>query len=182
MSMSLIMTMSTNSSLNLKGPYYTCPCTTVIIADLLQHGPSKDRYHDHTQYTQSRLAHLWHNKTRGSTCASTCARATSPTAASTCTASSRASSSGRCTRCCGRVVAIAKDGSGSDTVLHETALQIGNRLLDGQAVVAAIAIEGFDWCGFAAVFKDGGCVAGEVRGCAADGASHVLCRELVISV
>lgn len=145
------------------------------IASPLQHSSSKNRHKEHSQNTHSCLASLRNHNTSRRT------RTTTRTSAS-CPARGRASSSCRCTRRGRGVVTVAEDSSGRDAILHEAALQVRHSLLDRQTVVAAVAVERLDGRGLAALREDGGGIACEVRGGAADCAGDVLCRELVLLV
>ena len=144
----------------------------------LQHSPSKNRNHNHTQHTQSSLADLRHHESSRSTRTPTRARASCATAACPRTTRGRTSASSWCT-CRGRgVVAVAEDIARRNTVIHEAALQIRHGLLDRQAVVSAVVVPGLNGGRLATVFHDGGCVGGESRGGAANSAGDICGREL----
>lgn len=136
----------------------------------LQHSPSKNRHNHHSHDPKSGLAHLRHYKPR--CCARTPTRSCTRSTRACPTCSRAGSSRGRTSRR-RSVVPIAEDSPRVDSVLHEAVLQIRHALLHAQTVVPTVTVEGFDGCGLAAFFEDGGCVGGEGCGRAADGAGDV---------
>lgn len=154
-------------------PFHTVWCTHARAPHLcssLQHSPSKHRHNHHGNNPQPSLANLRHRKPSRSASAST---STCTGSTRTYTTRSRAGASSRRTSRRSCVVSVTEDGPWFDAILHEAVLQIRHALLDAQAVVSTVAVEGFDGRRFAAFFEDGGGVGGESRGGAADGAGDV---------
>ena len=172
--MLLLITTNTKPDFKPRQMWYMFPFLH-LSTKLLQHSSSKDRYNNHTQHTQPGLVNSRHHNARRRTGASTSSRAACPTRR-------RASASSRRTRRRRRVVAVTEDSSRRNAIVHEAALQVRHGLLDRQAVVAAVAVERFDGSGLAALLEDVGCVAGEIRGGAADGTGNVLCGELGVLI
>jgi hypothetical protein len=137
----------------------------------LQHGARKRRHNNHSNHPKPRLAQTPGPDTRSGILIPT----GRPTSRSTTRRRTRIL--GRLARSRGRVVRIAKDIGRPHAAIHEARLQLGNRLLDRQAVEAAVAVEVLDGRVGAALGEDVARVGGEVAALAGDGAGRVVCRD-----